>query len=188
MARNVDNIRVFHDGDVYVTAAGAEPPTAPTTATETPAVGYNLVGWIGEDGVTESREIDSDQKRAWQNSAVVRTVRTSDTRRFQFTALETNLITMGLLRPGATSATASGTTTTNVKAYTAQDKRSWIFDFKDGDIVYRVLIPNGEVVDRGDVQRQAGEIVAYDMTVEAYPTSDGTLYIELTNDEALEVA
>lgn len=186
MAKDTANVRVYGDIDsaVFVGPFGT---TAPTTPTAAPGVGFVEVGWISDDGLTETREIDSDQKRAWQGAAIVRTVRTSDTRRFKFVAWETNKTVMGLMRPGSTPTTSTGVTTTPVKAYTGQDIRAWVIDQRDGNINVRKIIPSGEVVEAGDIVSQNGEIVAYEMTIECYPDSNGVLYTELSDDPAVAV-
>jgi hypothetical protein len=186
VAKNVDNVRVYGDIDsaVWVAAKGTTAPTDPTTA---PGAGFVELGWLGEDGMTEMREVDTDQKRAWQGAAIVRTVRTSDTRRFKFVCLETNKTTIGLTRPGSTPSTAAGVTTTSVKAYTGSDKRAWIIDQRDGSVDNRKVVPDGEVVEMGDITGQNGELVAYEVTVECYPDSSGVLYIEYSNDPAVAV-
>lgn len=186
MAKDTNNVRVYGDIDsaVYVGNVGTTAPTSPTT---TPAAGFIELGWLSDDGLTEVRELDSDQKRAWQGAAIVRTVRTSDTRRFKFVCWETNKTTMGLMRPGSTPTSSTGITTTPVKAYTGQDIRAWVIDQRDGSIDVRKVIPTGEVVEVGDIVSQNGEIVAYEMTVECYPDSNGVLYTEISNDPAVVV-
>jgi hypothetical protein len=186
VAKDVANIRVFGDvrSAVYVAPVGTTAPTAPDTA---PAVGWLELGWLGEDGVTETREVDTDTKRAWQGGTVVRTVRTSDTRRFSVVALETNVVTAGLIRPGSTPSTTAGVTTTPVKSYVGQDVRAWIIDTFTADIETRKVITRGEVVEIGDVVYQNAEITAYELTIECLPDTNGVLYTELTNDPALEI-
>jgi hypothetical protein len=151
-------------------------------------VAWTEVGFISDDGVVEARDRDSDQVRAWQGGAIVRTVRASDSRRFTFTFLETNKTTMGLIRSGSTPSTATGVTTTNVKAHTGSDLRAWIIDTNDGAVHTRKIIQRGEVVEQGDIVYRNTEVTAYEVTVECYPASDGTLYTELTDDPAVAVA
>jgi hypothetical protein len=187
VAKNVDNVRVWGDIDsaVYVANKGTTAPTSPTT---TPGTGWTELGWLGDDGLTETRDVSADQKRAWQGGALVRTVRSSDTRRFKCVAWETSTTTIALTRPGSTPTTTTGVTHTSVKAYTGSDIRAWIIDQRDGAIDNRKIIPQGEVVEMGDIVGKNGELVAYELTIECYPASDGTLYEEYTNDPAVAIA
>lgn len=186
MVKNTDNVRVYGDitSAVYVGNKGTTPPTDPTAA---PGVGFTELGWLSDDGLTEVRDVSSDQKRAWQGGALVRTVRSSDTRRFKFVAWETTKTTLGLMRPGSTPTTTTGITTTAVKAFTGSDQRAWIIDQRDGAINVRKVVANGEVVEVGDIKSSNGDVVAYEMTVECYPAADGTLYIEYSDDPAVAV-
>jgi hypothetical protein len=186
VAKVSDNVRVWGDVDsaVYV---GPEGTAMPTTATAAPGAAFEELGWLGDDGLTETRDVNSDQKRAWQGGALVRTVRASDSRQFKFVCWETNATTIGLTRPGSTPTTATGVTTTPVKAYTGSDIRAWIIDQRDGAINNRKLIPHGEVVDMGDIVGKNGDLVAYELTVEVYPDTNGVLYTELTDDPAVAI-
>lgn len=185
MAKNIDNIRVYGDisSGVFVANKGTTSPTSPTVA---PGTGWTELGWLSDAGLTETRDVSADQKRAWQGGALVRTVRSGDARKFKFVAWETNTTVVGLTRPGSTATTATGVTTTNVKGFTGSDVRAWIIDQVDGGIHTRKIIPQGEVTDLGDIV-SGGDVVAYELTVECYPSSDGTLYIEMTDDPAVAV-
>lgn len=187
MVKAVENVRVWGDIDsgVYVGNKGATPPTDATTAPD--SADFTELGWISDDGLTETRDTNSDQKRAWQGGALVRTVRSSDTRRFKFVCWETNATVMGLTRPGSTVTTATGITHTQVKAYTGSDIRAWIIDQRDGNINVRKIVPQGEVTEIGDIVSKNGDLVAYEMTVECYPDSNGVLYEEYSDDPAVAV-
>ncbi len=186
MAKDIANIRTYGhiNSAVWVAPVGTTAPTAPTTS---PGVGWTELGWLGEDGVSEAREVDTDTKKAWQGGVTVRTVRSGDLRRFTFMAMETNATTVGLVRPGSTPETADGVTTTEVKAYTGMDKRAWIIDTRDGDIATRKVIPSGEVVEMGEIVHNSTDVTTYELTVECYSDSNGTFYIEYTNDPGQEV-
>lgn len=186
MAKNADNIRVYGDinSAVYVADKGAVMPTSPTA---TPGAAFTELGWLSDAGMVEARNVKADQKRAWQGGALVRTVRSGDSRSFKFVCWETNAQVLALTRPGSTPVTATGVTTTPVLAHSGSDIKAWIIDQIDGDIHNRKLIKTGEVVDTGDIKGDNGDIVAYEMTVECYPDANGVLYTELSDDPAVAV-
>jgi hypothetical protein len=43
----------------------------------------------------------------------------------------------------------------------------------DGDVDIRIVIPDGQVTERGDVTYANGEAIGYDVTVTAYPDDSG---------------
>lgn len=192
MAKNRDNVRAYGDelSGVWVADKGT---TAPTTPTAVPATGWEELGWLSDDGVTEMHSVDSSAKRAWQGGATVRTIKSGDSRKFKFVMWETTALTMGLLRPGSSATTATGVTTTHVKTFLGQDIRAWIIDTVDdngsGDVIHtRKIIPTGEVVDVADIKFNSQDVTAFEVTVECYPDTNGVLYDELTDDPALAVA
>lgn len=186
MAKTAANARVYGDVDsgIFVGDVGTTAPTSPTAA---PGAGWTELGWMSDDGLTETRDVSADQKRAWQGGAIVRTVRSSDSRQFKFVCWETNATVIALTRPGSTPTTATGVTTTPVKAYTGQDEKAWLYYQRDGAIDTLKHVARGEVVEMGDIVSSTGEIVAYELTVECYPDSNGVLYTEITNDPAVAV-
>ncbi len=187
MAKDTENARLYGDinSGVWVADIGT---TAPAARTTTPGTGWVELGWMGEDGITESRDVDSDTKKAWQGGVTIRTVRSSDSRRFSFVCLETNAATAGIVRPGSTVTTTGGVTKTSVKAFTGTDERAWIIDVRDGKgINTRKVVPRGEVVEIGDVVYNGTDLTVFEITVECYPDSNGVLYDEYTDDPALAI-
>ena len=73
MALVADNVRVAVTGGVYVGAIGTATPanaTAPVDAK------LKDLGYISEDGVTQSIDSDTSEIKAWQNGDVVRVIQT----------------------------------------------------------------------------------------------------------------
>jgi hypothetical protein len=78
-------------GAVYVAPSGTALPTDATTALP---VAHEDVGFIHEDGVTETQDTDTNDIIAWQNGATVRKVQTSHDLMYAFTMLETSEVTL----------------------------------------------------------------------------------------------
>src|SRR5690606_25138384 len=85
MALVSENVRVAVTGAVMV---GPTSASAPTDA-DTPPVGFDDLGYISEDGITETRERSTDQLRAWQNADVLREVVTEASISYTFRMVET---------------------------------------------------------------------------------------------------
>lgn len=182
-APNTSNVTVGLTGGVRVAAVGTTAPTGPTGVY---AAGWTELGYLSEDGITEANDSDTTEIKAWQNGATVRKVISSSETTFQFTVIETNKETWGLYYPGSTFATATGTTTATIKVPTA-DPRAFAFDVIDGDKHLRIIVPKGEISERGDLVYKGDEAIGYEFTMTCYPASDGTVMVKLSDDAAVAV-
>lgn len=182
-APDVNNVRAGLTGGIRVAAVGT---TAPTTAVATYAAGWAELGYISDDGITESLDTDVSEIKAWQDGATVRKITSKADLTFKFTVLETNKDVWSLWYPGSTIATATGTTTVTVKAPTP-DPRAFAFDVTDGSKHTRIIVPKGEISERGDLVYKNSEAVGYEFTMTCYRASDGTVAIKISDDAAVAV-
>lgn len=166
MALNSANVRVAVTGEVLVGATTAAAPTG-TAGTTT---GFLGLGYVGEDGVTEARDRSTDDLKAWQNSATVRTLITDASLKYTFVLIETKKETVEL---------AYGTTVTQAAAEgnyvivptNTGGQKSFIVDVVDGANLKRIYIPQGEVTEVGETVYASGEAIGYEVTVTTYPNS-----------------
>jgi hypothetical protein len=177
MAGDTANPRVWVNADVYVAPVGTAGPTNTSTAL---IAAWLPVGLLSEDGMTEAREDDVDDKYAW-GGILVRTTKSRHKRSFAVTVLEDNKVLRGILNPSGSSVTATGVTTRVVKV-PGPDVRAWVIELKDGTIIKRIHIPRGEVVEVGERTFSDSELSMVELTINVLPASDGTLYNEITND------
>lgn len=187
--RDSDNALVLVDGYVSVAPVGS---TAPTTVSAALAAAFKEVGWLGEAGIGETRSNNSTEVNGI-NGALIRVVRSNDGRKFTFQALERNAIVNGLTRPGSTPTTASGVTTTPVKAYTGTDTRAWVLEehFAAGDgtaVIRRVHIAKGEAAVTGTITDAHTGLSVVDFEITPYADANGVLYTDITDNAAEAVA
>lgn len=160
MALDSSLVRVALTGGVYVDLDGGG--TVPTSAASSIPVEFDDVGYIGEDGVTQSIGQDITDIKAWQNGDVVRRVQTSHVVTYQFTMIETNPVSLeayyGNYDAGHVELTGD-----------ARTRKAWVLDVLDGDEKIRVVIPDGEISEVGDTVFQNGAAIGYPVTVTAYP-------------------
>jgi len=164
MALDSANVRVAVTGEISVGPTTASAPTAVSSA----LTGFAGLGYVSEDGVTESRDRSTNDIKAWQNADTVRTVVTEANLSYSFRLIETNTATLELFYG---SAAAAGDLTV-VPASTG-GRKSFVIDVVDGTELLRIYIPQGEVSEVGDVVYASGEAIGYEVTVRAYP--DATL-------------
>jgi hypothetical protein len=166
MALNAANVRVAVTGEVLVGLTTASAPTG-TGGTTT---GFSGLGYVSEDGVTETRDRSADDIKAWQNAATVRTVITDATLTYQFTLIETNAATVALFYGATVTSGASDGNFVVIPSSTGGQK-SFIIDVVDGSELIRTYIPNGEVTEVGDRVYASGEPIGYEVTITAYPNT-----------------
>lgn len=165
---------------------GATTATAPTTATAA-LTGFTGAGYIGEDGVTETNERNTDKIRAWGGDTV-KVVQTEHNVSYKFTFLETlngdvlkavygddNVLT--------TAATVSSGTLHEVQINGAElPRKSFVFEVKDGAAKIRIYVPDGQVTEVGDVTYSDSEVIGYEVTVEAFPDGLGNKAYKFMDD------
>jgi hypothetical protein len=168
MALTAENVRVGVTGAVYVAPAGT---TLPTDATTALPVDHEDVGYIHEDGVTETQDTDTTDIVSWQNGAKIRKVQTSHDLTYSFTMLETSQVT---LREYYGNFTDGGVADDSVVIDGAElPNRVWVLSVVDGDHVLRVVIPDGQVTERGDITYANGDAIGREVTITCYPDDSG---------------
>lgn len=164
MALDSDNVRVAVTGVVSV---GPTTATAPTDASAA-LTGFNDLGYVGEDGVTETRDRSTTKLKAWQNADTVREVVTDASISYKCVLLETKKETVELFY----ASTVDDTTGAIVIVPSATGGRqSFVVDVIDGDDFIRAYIPSGEVTEVGDQVYASGEAIGYEVTITAYPST-----------------
>lgn len=164
MALTADNVRVGVTGACYLADTGTE---LPTDATTTVNVSFIDLGYVSDDGVSQAIDESRSDIVAWQNADVVRKVKTSQDVTYSFTMIETSAATLeayygNYAGPGVVE--INGTDTPH---------KSWIIDVVDDDDTIRLVIPDGQVTERGEITYANGEEVGYPITITAFPDSSG---------------
>lgn len=167
MVLDQTKVAVAITGAVYRAPLGTAAPTTQATALN---VAFIDVGYIGEDGVTQTVPASGDATniKAWQNGATVRVVRSApeDLPTFSFVALETNKTAVeSYFGQTVTQTVTEGSLVVNT--LTARTHYAWVIDVIDGSELERVYIPDGIVVEVGDRVYANAEPVGYEITIEA---------------------
>ncbi|MFI8263681.1 hypothetical protein [Streptomyces sp. NPDC085665] len=180
MTLNANAVRVAVTGAAYVAPKGT---TGPVDATSAWPAAATDIGWISDDGITESNSADSSEIKGWQGGQTVRKVVSSSEMTFSFTAIETSKTVLELYHRGASVTGTSGKAVLKIKA-PGPDRRMFGFDVVDGNSHIRIVIPDGEITETGDITYKGDEAISYELTVTAYPGPDGTVAIKYSDDPA----
>lgn len=163
MSLTSSNVRVGVSGEVSVGPTSAtEPATAVATLT-----GFTGLGYVSEDGVTETVDRSIDDIKAWQNAATVRSVVSDASVSYSFTLIETTVDTVeAALGASVTQSATEGTYT--IVAGSTGGRKSFVIDVIDGANLKRIYIAEGEVTELGDTVYASGEAIGYAVTLKAY--------------------
>ncbi len=176
---DAENVVVAVTGSVHVAPAGTAVPTA---VAESLNAAFADVGYISEDGVSTTIGTDTTDIRAWQNGDIVRRVQTSHDYSLSFTMIETNPTSLQLFFGNYSDGAGDDAV---VEITGEQDvRRAFVLDIVDGDDLQRIVIPSGQVTERGDVTYANGEPVGYPVTITAYPIDGVKAFIYLETDGA----
>jgi hypothetical protein len=172
-------VRVAITGEGYVAPTATAAPTTSVSALNAAFIG---LGYVSEDGITETYDDTIEDIIAWQGATVVRSTRTSSKATLSMKLIESKGEVLELYHPGSAVAIVSaGQWKIDVVAPTA-DPRSFVFDVIDGTKHLRIYVPNGEVTERGEIVYANGEPIGYEVTITCYPNSSNVVLTKFTDD------
>jgi hypothetical protein len=178
MSLLADNVRVGITGELNVAPVGT---TGPTTSVSALDAAYEGLGYVSEDGVTETYDDTIEEIIAWQGAVVVRATTTESKATLQCVLIETKGAVLELFHKGSTvEVVSAGEWKIDVLAPTS-DPRAFVFDVLDGTKHIRIDIPRGEVTERGEIVYANDEPVGYDVTITAYPVA-GVVLTKFSDD------
>lgn len=157
------DVRVAVTGGVYGAPAGT---TLPTTVGGALAGAFVELGYLSEEGITQAIDESISDIRAWQNGDIVRKVQDSHDVTFALSLLETNAENLATYYGNYDAGVVE------VRGDTGT-RQAWVINIVDGDHDLRIVIPDGQVTDRGDIQYVNGNAIMYPLTISAYPDADG---------------
>ncbi|MEV6548010.1 phage tail protein [Streptomyces sp. NPDC051597] len=177
ITRAADLTIIGANGGGWIADTGTTAPASPLTQ---PAVPWEPLGAISDDGLVYGFDEDSQEFTPWGLTSPFRTQITKSIRTFKVTLWETARVAVQSVMyriPAADLAPVSGLTTFAETASPVPDRRSWWFAVIDGDSARGFYVPQGEVSDRSDVTFKQDAMSGYEITITAYPDEAGnTVY------------
>lgn len=163
-------------GAVSRAPLGTALPTDTTTALN---AAFVSLGYISEDGLTNTNSPESDEIKAWGGDIVL-TDQTEKSDTFGFTLIEA--LNGDVLKTvyGDDNVTVESNGAITVKANTDElTAQEWVIDMimRDGK-KKRIVVPNGKVSEIGEITYADGSAVGYELTVTAFPDDDGNTHYE----------
>jgi hypothetical protein len=157
------NVRVGGTGAVYGAPAGT---TLPTTVDGALNAAFDELGYLDESGIVQAINSDVTDIQAWQNGDIVRKVQTSHDLTYAMTFLETSALVLEAFYGNYDAG--------DVEIKGEQGVRQcWALQVIDGNTAIRIVIPDGQITERGEVSYVNGDAVSYPVTITCYPDSTG---------------
>jgi len=167
-------------GSIYV---GPTTQTLPTSATTTIGTGFVSLGYISEDGITNSNSPETDSKKAWGGDTVL-TYQTAKEDTFSFTMIEALREAVLKTVYGSSNVETSTAGEIKVKANAAQaEEKAYIMDIIMGEKLKRIVVPKATVTEIGEVTYKDDEAVGYETTITAVPDSSGNTHYEYITEK-----
>lgn len=185
-ATNVSTGKPNISGAVYVAPLGTTVPTSPTSTLD--PTKYTCLGYVSEDGLENSNEMDVSAIKAWGGMIVYRSLSELEDA-FSLALIESENIDVlkTVYGDSNVTTTGSGDIQVDVKADDPQEK-VWIFELSlRGGRAKRIIVPDGAITAREAITYNDSDAIAYGITVSAYPDSSGQTHKELIEQASASV-
>lgn len=179
-AKNVTTSKPKIGGAVYRAPLGTTLPTDATTALEKAFV---CLGYISEDGLTNSNSPDSDKIKAFGGDTV-HTYQKEKSDAFQFKLIEA--LNPDVLKTvyGDDNVTGDLKTGLTVKANSnATEDKAWVVELILNGVLKRVVIPQAKITEIDDIVYADEEALGYDITITATADTGGNTHYEYMKEK-----
>ena len=153
--------------------------TLPTSATEALDPAFKDIGYVSEDGVTNSNSRESEEIKAWGGTTVLSSqTSVTDTWAAQFIeSINVEVLKMVFGEDNVTGDIDTGIVVTVNGAEAAE--AAYVFDMVlKGGVLKRVVLPCAKMSELGDTVYKDSEAIAYDVTLACMPDESENLHYE----------
>lgn len=163
-------------GYAYKAPAGTSLPTDATTAL---GEVFKSLGFVSEDGVTNSNSPESEDIKDWGGTTVL-SVQSSKDDTWKFTLIESKNVEVLKTVYGDDNVTGDLENGITIKANANDlDYAAYVFEMvmRNGT-KKRVVIPKAKVTELGDISYGKSDIIGYEITLTCTPDESGNTHYE----------
>lgn len=173
-------------GAIFSAPLGTKLPTDATTKLD---AAFVCLGYISEDGLSNSNSPESDKIKAW-GGEIVLVVQTAKEDSFKYKLIET--LNVDVLKEVYGKDNVSGTIETGItiKANSMPQEAHCVVAemILKGGILKRIVIPNGTISEVGDIEYTDEDATGYETTLTASPDDQGNSHYEYIKKPTMEGA
>lgn len=184
-SKNVTASKPKVTGSIHRAPLGTTLPTDATTALNE---AFKSLGYVSEEGVSNSNTASSDKTKAWGGDVVL-DAQTEKPDTFKWTLIEALNVEVLKSVYGDDNVSGDLEKGITVKANSQEQKEhAWVVDMILKDAVKRIVIPRGKVTEVGEIV-YSSKAIGYGTTISASPDTAGNThyeYIVATSSESSE--
>lgn len=179
------NARVGITGAVRKAPIGT---TAPTDAVSPLDAAFVDLGYISDEGVTLGFDDSVENKFAWQNAQLIRSITSESVTSLSFSMLEIKGVTLEYFFRGSSMTQVAANNYRLDGAPIVADPHMLVVDIVDGAKSMRWLFGNAEVVSRGEIPITNSDLMMLPVTLNFYPDANNRPFQTWSNDVAWATA
>lgn len=159
-------------GGLWVKDLITDPKQYPKAGADLKTDGWTHVGFISEDGVTEANERDTEKVKAWGGDTV-RVLQNDHTQTFSFSFFELGNPEVLKLIYGDENVTVSDGKVEVKQNSKVLPHKSFLIQVLDGATKIDKFIPDGQIIETGELQMTHSAVMSVEVTVEAFVDKQG---------------